>query len=106
MSAREPVIRLGRRAQRDIESLLLYTQRTWGEARRTISKRAIDDGLGIIQEHPMSGRPRDALFPGCRSILVQQHVIYYHQPKANEIVVLRVLHKRQNADSAVVELSE
>jgi toxin ParE1/3/4 len=86
--------------------MLLSTQRTWGEERRTIYKRAIDDGLGMIQEYPMSGRLRDDLFPGCRSILIQHHVIYYHQPKPTEIVVLRVLHRRQSAGSAVVEPRE
>ena len=57
----------------------------------------------MLREHPHAGRPRDDLFPGCRSVQVEQHVIYYHQPNATEIVVRRILHHRQDASAAVQE---
>jgi plasmid stabilization system protein ParE len=33
---------------------------------------------------------------------VRQHIIYYYQSQPAEIMVLRILHARQDADTAVV----
>ena len=59
--------------------------------------------LEMLSQHPEAGRPRDNLFPGCRSVQVEQHVIYYHQRDATEFEVLRILHFRQDASGAVKE---
>ena len=45
----------------------------------------------MLSQHPETGRHRDDLFPGCRSVQVAHHVIYYHQPDPTEIEVLRIL---------------
>jgi plasmid stabilization system protein ParE len=59
--------------------------------------------LEMLSQHPQAGRTRDDLFSGCRSVQVEQHVIYYHQPKATEIVVQRILYHRQDASAVIQE---
>lgn len=103
MSVRNLAIRLTRTAERDLENIALYTRRSWGGKQHANYRTAIDHAFRMLAEYPRSGRPRNDVFPGCRSIQVEQHVIYYHQPEATEIVVRRILHYRQDASAAVEE---
>ena len=103
MSARRSAVELKPQAERDYENILLYTERTWGEEQSATYQASIAQALSALRDHPQAGRPRDDLFPGCRSIRAEQHVIYFHQPRAGEIKVLRILHHRQDASAGVVE---
>ena len=103
MSARKLAVRLSREADRDVLDILLYTRRAWGTKQQATYETVMIQALEMLSQHPEAGRPRDDLFPGCRSAQVEQHVIYYHQPNAAEIVVQRILHHRQDASAAVQE---
>jgi toxin ParE1/3/4 len=103
MSVRNLAIRLTRTAERDLENIALYTRQSWGGKQHASYRTAIDQAFSMLAEHPRSGRSRDDVFPGCRSIRVEQHIIYYHQPKVTEIVVRRILHYRQDASAEVQE---
>ena len=105
MSARRRAVHLSRKALRDVDNILLYTRRTWGKTQQTMYRAVIYQALEMITEHPQAGRPRDDLFHGCRSIQVEQHVIYFHLPQADEIEILRILHHRQDASAGVKEPS-
>src|SRR5690242_12797521 len=102
MSARRAVIRLTPRAMRDAESILANSELTWGMKQSAAYQAAITKTLSLLRNHPRLGHPRDDLLPGCRSINVEQHVIYY-QPQDREIVVLRILHGRQDPSDKVKE---
>jgi toxin ParE1/3/4 len=80
MSARRSAIQLTPQADRDYENILLYTERTWGEKQSATYQASIAQALSALRDHPLVGRPRDDLFPGCRSIQAEQHIIYFHQP--------------------------
>jgi toxin ParE1/3/4 len=103
MSARKAAIQLTPQAERDYENILVYTERAWGEKQSATYQTSIAQALSALPDHPQASRPRDDLFPGCRSIRVEHHVIYFHQPRAGEIDVLRILHHRQDASAAVQE---
>jgi toxin ParE1/3/4 len=75
----------------------------WGYEQSVIYASAITQTFAVLRDHPRLGRQRDDLFSGCRSVQVEQHVIYYHQPLAAVIQVLRVLHHRQDARTEVEE---
>src|SRR5215211_4370543 len=87
MSARKLAVRLSREADRDVLDILLYTRRTWGTEQQATYETVMIRALEMLSQHLEAGRPRDDIFPGCRSVQVEQHVIYYHQPEAKEIVV-------------------
>jgi toxin ParE1/3/4 len=103
MSARRRVFRLSHKAIRGVDNLLLYTRRTWGKTQQSTYRAVIYQALEMLSRHPQSGLPRDDLFPGCCGIQAEQHIIYFHQPRADEIEVLRILHHRQDASAAVQE---
>ena len=51
---------------------------------------------------PDLGRERDDLFPGCRALRIESHVVYY-RVTTTEIVVSRVLQVRQDATATVTQ---
>lgn len=96
MSARKLDIRIAPEADDDLKSIAMYTSQHWGEAQATIYEAMIGESLESLREHPLLGHSRDDLFPGCRSVRVERHVLYYHQPHPDYIEVVRILHSRQN----------
>jgi toxin ParE1/3/4 len=105
MSARKTAIRLTREAADDLTNISMYSWQTCGEEQATIYEAAIARTLASLRQYPQLGRTRDNMFPGCRSVQVQQHVIYYHQSGETEIEVVRILHRGQDASSEVREPS-
>jgi toxin ParE1/3/4 len=103
MSARRPVVELTPEAEDDYQSFLLYTDQTWGEDQVAIYWARILRTLESLREHPLFGHSRHDLFPGCRGVRVEQHIIYYHQPQPDEIEVVRILHGRQDPAGHVAE---
>lgn len=101
MSARKVIVRLSREADQDLQDVLLYTRRTWDEAQYVRYRTAIIRTFRLLRDYPLSGQPRMDLFPGCRSVQVEQHVIYYHQPQVGDAEVLRILHNRQDPTGKV-----
>jgi toxin ParE1/3/4 len=102
MSARKPGIRLTPRAARDFENILAQTEATWGIRQAERYQAAITSALRRLRNHPQLGQRRDDLAPGYRGIRVEHHVIYY-DPQPGEIVVLRILHSRQDPIGKVEE---
>jgi toxin ParE1/3/4 len=90
MSAHKPGIRFTPKADDDLKSISLYTWRSWGEEQATIYEAMIEKALEMLREHPRIGKVQDDLFPGCRSIRVEQHVVYYHQPQLDEVEIVRI----------------
>jgi toxin ParE1/3/4 len=103
MSARRPVVELTPEAEDDYKSILLYTDQTWGEDQVAIYWARILQTLESLRDHPLLGHQRDDLFPGCHSVRVAQHVIYYRQPPPHRIEVVRILHVRQAPTGNVAE---
>ena len=103
MSVRRVEVRLSRAAVRDVDHILAYTQRTCGVCQRAHYRAEIYRALERLSHFPEAGRPRDDRCPGCRSLQVEEHVIYFYQPGPDEIEVIRILHQRQDASAAVNE---
>lgn len=78
------------------------SRRVWGAAQKARYQVALAQVLRTVRDHPLIGQARDDLFPGCRSVSAEHHVIYYHQPQPDEIEVVRILHRHQDA-RAVIE---
>lgn len=101
MSAPEPELRLTRAAERDLEDIAMDTEQTWGDAQHAQYRAAIDRALTTLRAHPRLGRSRDDLYPGCRDLRAERHIVYYDLPPDATIVVRRVLHQRQAAGTAL-----
>jgi toxin ParE1/3/4 len=96
MSARKRPVRLAPDAQRDYDDILLYSFLTWGELQMLQYRTSLDQALAELGDYPEIGRQRDQLFPGCRSLHVERHVLYY-RIKDQEIEIARILHEHADA---------
>jgi plasmid stabilization system protein ParE len=81
--------------------ILAYTGRVWGARQRATYQAALVRALDRLSQFPEAGLPCDDRFLGCRSLQLEQHVMYFHQPRPDEIEVLRILHQRQDSSAAV-----
>ena len=102
MSARRLDVRLTSRARRDYDNILLLSRRTWGAEQQATYRAALSQAFQELVAYPLLGRSREELFPGCRSLHAGQHVLYY-TVRATEIVIVRILHVRQDAAGQVSE---
>jgi toxin ParE1/3/4 len=100
MSARKRRLVLTPLASDDLRDILLYTGRVWGREQRDRYRGLIFRRLRRLIDYPELGPPRDEVFPGCRSLVVEQHVAYYRVMET-EIVVSRLLHARQDPTGVV-----
>jgi toxin ParE1/3/4 len=87
-------------AKFDIDNILLYTQRQWGAGQRRRYRAQLYQGMRGLLDYPERGRPRDELYAGCRSVLVEHHVVYYYLTD-DAIVIDRVLHGSEDTTGKV-----
>jgi toxin ParE1/3/4 len=98
MSARRGTTVLAPNAEADIEDILLYGRRQWGDAQADTYVEDIRAALRRLADFPFIGPARPDLFPGARSLSVGQHRIFYHVT-GSTVRVVRILHARADAGS-------
>jgi toxin ParE1/3/4 len=96
MSARRRHLTLKPRARQDLRDALLFTRERWGAAQLSRYRVRLYEAMRTLIDYPELGQSRDDLFLGCRSLRVEQHMIFYRLTET-DIVVVRVLHVRQDA---------
>jgi toxin ParE1/3/4 len=62
--------------------------------------RRIRRSVDRIAERPLTGRARDKLKPGLRSVLADPYIVFYRMSD-HGIEVVRVLHQRRNLAAAL-----
>jgi toxin ParE1/3/4 len=84
----------------------------WGylsrEATPTVAERTIRDieqKCQRLSEWPYSGRSRDDVLPGFRSIPVGSYVVF-HQIEKGTVEIVRVLHGRRDAEGVFAKPPE
>src|SRR4051794_7829436 len=61
----------------DLNDIRLFTQQRWGLDQRRRYGGQLRRTLRSLVENPELGPQRDELYPGCRSLVVGSHVIFY-----------------------------
>ncbi len=79
-----------------------YTEETWGKKQRDLYLEKLFQCFDNLRPSPLSGKPRDTLFAGLRSIPCEMHVVYYYFLD-DEIFVADVLHKRMDPELHLTE---
>jgi toxin ParE1/3/4 len=91
----KPSFRLSQRARRDITHILAFTTRRWDEIQADRYEASLYEAFATIRRFPQSGRVQPALFPGCRTLPVEEHIVYYRE-SPDLIEIVRILHQRQD----------
>jgi toxin ParE1/3/4 len=78
-----------------------------GEHKKTTSAlvRLIEERCRLIAEFPESGKSREELSPGLRSVVVDSYLIFYRNPD-DLVQIVRILHGRRDLGSIFREITE
>jgi toxin ParE1/3/4 len=94
-----PTYRKTRQTDEDLKEIYRYTRRTWGRAQAGRYIRGLEQRFRALADNPLLGMAREDLQPpGLRSFVHGSHVIFY-QPQSYGVLIVRVLHGRQDARS-------
>jgi toxin ParE1/3/4 len=86
-------------ARRDLIDIWKYFAKAASAETADNLLRQINLAVDRVSRHPLSGRPRDDIGHGLRSILVHPHVVIYQVTDVT-LEVARILHERQDIPTA------
>ena len=91
-------VRLTITAKRDLAQIRDFTQATWGTAQWQKYFLGLSEAFETIARNPNTGRPRDIIRTGLRSLPYESHHVFFRPVKhaGGAVVILRILHNRQN----------
>lgn len=90
-------LRFSRSAKAHLLAIGRYTEETWGKKQRDLYLEKLFLCFDDLRLSPLSGRPRDTLFAGMRSIPCEAHIVYYYFLN-DEIFIAGILHKRMDPE--------
>ena len=92
---------LSAKAKSDLIKIARYTQITWGTAQRNDYLKILDNTFQLLIEAPKLGLNCDYIREGYSKYPQASHVIYYKEHKVNQILIVRILHKSMDINSAL-----
>jgi toxin ParE1/3/4 len=93
--------KLTRTARNDLDDIRKFTVARWGRDQWLRYFAGLSAALGRIAIDPQTGRERDMLHKGLRSLTFEQHVIFFNPIRhaGGAVIVVRILHQRRNFDA-------
>jgi len=92
---------LSSKAKSDLIKIAKYTQLTWSKAQRNDYLKILDNTFQLLATEPELGINCDYIREGYNKYPQASHVIYYKEHKANHILIVRILHKSMDVNSAL-----
>jgi len=90
---------LTKSAQADLKSIAKHTQQHWGAHQRNAYLKEMDQVFHSLAKNPLMGRTCDEVREGYRKFPHGAHVIYYKQPGAEDLLIVRILHATMDVDT-------
>jgi toxin ParE1/3/4 len=86
-------------ADRDLDEILDYLiERSPSAAERLVAE--LDSRCRLLASQPLTGRSRDDLVPGMRSIVVGRYVLFFVSTDA-DVFIVRIIHGARNITPAM-----
>lgn len=98
------IFTLTNKAKADLKSIGAYTQRKWGREQRRIYLKQFDEAFHLLADTPNAGTRCDFVTPGYRKFPNTSHIIFYRDITDSEIEIVRILHRRMDAESILKNL--
>lgn len=92
---------LSAKAKSDLINIAKYTQQTWGQLQRNTYLKVLDNIFHLLADEPEIGIQCDYIREGYSKYPQASHVIYYKEHKANQILIVRILHKSMDVNRAL-----
>jgi toxin ParE1/3/4 len=83
------------KAGRDLQEIHTYTLQGWGADQADIYLGKIEDAFHSLLENPETGRERNDVRTGYRSMVIEKHVLFY-KIENSEIHILGIPHGRMD----------
>ena len=83
-------------ARQDLIGIARHTEKHWGKTQRNRYLQQLDRAFQQLASYPDSGSRCDEVKPGYRKMRHDSHVIFYKNTLPNEILIVRILHKRMD----------
>lgn len=90
---------LTRAALDDLRKIARFSAQQWGVERRNRYLVQIDATFHALGENPALGTACDDITPGYRKFPQGSHLIFYRTGPSTRIEIVRILHKRMEADA-------
>ena len=90
--------KLTRTARRDLDDIRKFTLEHWGRDQWLRYYAGLSAAFDRIASDAKSGRKRDAIFAGIRSLTHEQHVIFFIPIRraGDAVVIVRIVHHRRD----------
>lgn len=85
-------------AKADLRSIALYTQREWGREQRNVYIKQFDDAFHMLADTPLVGKACEEIRADYKKFPIGSHMIFYREKTNSSIEVVRILHKRMDAE--------
>ncbi len=85
-----------RRARRDLDEILAYTEERWGQQQRYDYQDRVRKRLDSLLANPDLGVSVEDFSSSLRGLHIEKHVAYY-RVSGDVIEIVRVLHERADA---------
>ncbi len=92
---------LSTKAKSDLIKIARYTQLNWGTTQRNDYLKILDSTFQFLANEPELGVSCDYIREGYNKYPQSSHVIYYKHHKVNQILIVRILHKSMDVNSAL-----
>ena len=89
--------RLTPKADQDLAQIWRHTNENWGKSQANKYLKLLEKGLQMLLQHPRSGKVRDEIRRGYRSLPVENHVVFY-RIRDKDIEIVRILHQRMEVN--------
>jgi toxin ParE1/3/4 len=89
-------------SEQDLLDIWAYSARRWSLEVADRRLEAINASCERLRQSPFSGRARDELRRGLRSVVIRPHVVFYRVAERN-VDIVRVLDGRRDLDAIFAE---
>jgi len=89
-------------ARADLARIWLSVSERRGDDAADLCIDQIIDKARFHARFPLTGRPRDDLYPGLRSFVIRPYVVFF-RPAGDTIELVHILHHKQDAERRVRE---
>ena len=90
---------LTQKAKFDLKLIASHTQKEWGVSQRNIYIKQFDDTFQTLADNPNIGVSCDFIKANYQKFPCSNHMIYYYSIDEKQIVIVRILHQRMDAES-------
>jgi len=91
--------RLSRAADTDLRKIAEHTLQQWGETQRDAYITEMFDAFARLAETPQIATSAERIREGYRKFPQGSHVIFFRPSDTHRIEIIRVLHKRMDAEA-------